>query len=83
MFDFREFALCRELDPEVFFPVGVPGAPAYDAQVLAAKGVCADCPVRRDCAEFAFFLGLEFGVFGGLDGPERAALRRTPQRASA
>jgi WhiB family transcriptional regulator, redox-sensing transcriptional regulator len=75
MSDFREFAACRELDPELFFPVGAPGFPAYDRQVAQARDVCAGCPVRAECLEFALAAGIDFGVFGGIDlEHERAAL---------
>ena len=47
MNDFRALAACRELEPELFFPVGTTG-PALD-EVAAAKRVCARCPVRREC----------------------------------
>jgi hypothetical protein len=39
---------CREVPPEVFFPVAVAG-PAFERQVAAAKAVCAGCPVRSEC----------------------------------
>lgn len=76
MTDFRELAACRALDPELFFPVGTPGARLYDAQVAEAKAVCDRCPVRAECLDLALSAGLEHGVYGGLDGPERAALVR-------
>lgn len=75
MYDFREFALCRDVDPELFFPVAVPGSPAYDGQVARAKAVCADCPVRAECLAFALD-AIDDGVAGGLDAAERAALKR-------
>jgi WhiB family redox-sensing transcriptional regulator len=82
MYDFRDFAACRGMDPELFFPVGAPGAPAYDAAVARAKDVCAGCPVREACLEFALDAGIEFGVFGGADASEREALRRALPRTS-
>lgn len=84
MNDFRDFAACRGLDPEIFFPVGTPGAPAYDRAVAEAKAVCARCPVRAECLLFALDEGIEFGVFGGADEFERAALHRSlPARVPA
>ena len=41
--DWRHKAVCRDEDPELFFPVGNSG-PAL-AQVAAAKKVCNRCPV--------------------------------------
>lgn len=74
--DWREYAACFGMDPEQWFPVGTPGAPAYDRQVAAAKAVCARCPVQAECGLYALGAGLDHGVFGGLDAPEREALAR-------
>lgn len=71
MFEWMDDALCRGVDPEVFFPVGEPGAPGYEAGVARARGICADCPVRAECLDRALAMGLDDGVFGGLDPAER------------
>lgn len=69
-----ERALCRYVDPELFFPTAESG-PVYEAQVAEAKAVCARCPVRAECLDWA--LGeLPYGIAGGLTEDERAALRR-------
>ncbi len=70
----RQDAECRDLDPNLFFPVGVTGA-AVD-QIAAAKGICAGCPVRAECLEFAITTNQEFGVWGGTSEDERRVLRR-------
>ncbi len=70
----REDAECRDLDPNLFFPVGVTG-PAVD-QIAAAKGICAACPVQHNCLEFAITTNQEFGVWGGTSEDERRVLRR-------
>lgn len=70
----RQDAECRDLDPNLFFPVGVTGA-AVD-QIAAAKGICAGCPVRSECLEFAITTNQEFGVWGGTSEDERRVLRR-------
>jgi len=67
----RELALCRGYDPELFFPIGKTGLGRADTQ--RAKAVCARCPVRQPCLEFALETGQEFG---GYDEDERRALRR-------
>ncbi|MYX14448.1 hypothetical protein GTY67_13680 [Streptomyces sp. SID8374] len=42
----REDALCRQTDPELFMPdVGGTAAPA--------KRICLACPVRRPCLDYA------------------------------
>jgi WhiB family transcriptional regulator, redox-sensing transcriptional regulator len=65
-------AVCRE-HPEVDF---------HDTRrgnLAAAKAVCARCPVRVECLEFALELDsgtVPQGIYGGMSGPSRARLRR-------
>jgi WhiB family transcriptional regulator, redox-sensing transcriptional regulator len=73
--DWRYSALCRDEDPELFFPIGTTG-PAL-MQVDRAKAVCARCPVQRDCLEWALITGQDAGVWGGMSEEERRALKRT------
>lgn len=77
--NWRERAACRNCDPELFFPVSDIGPGSQ--QVADAKAVCAQCPVRAKCLEFALDNGLDYGVFGGLTGDERRALVRRDRRA--
>lgn len=65
---------CQHADPELFFPVA-PAGPAL-AQLARAKEVCARCPVRIQCLEFALDSGQDFGVWGGASEEERRVLRR-------
>ncbi len=58
--------LCREVDPEVFFP-----SPGRSAE--PAKRVCARCPVSEEC--LAWSLEGEFpleGVWAGLTKQQRS-----------
>lgn len=72
--DWRAQAVCAQVDPELFFPEADRG-PVFEAQVVAAKRVCAGCPVRAECLSFA--LGaLSYGIAGGLTPEERRGLRR-------
>lgn len=43
----RESALCRQEDPELFFPIGTTGKAARESQ--RAKAICARCPVHQSC----------------------------------
>jgi WhiB family redox-sensing transcriptional regulator len=72
--DWRAEAACAAVDPDLFFPVGVTG-PAVD-QIVAAKAVCAGCPVREMCLGFAIATNQEYGVWGGTSEEERRVLRR-------
>ena len=72
--DWRHRALCRDEDPELFFPIGTTG-PAL-LQVEQAKAVCRRCPAARDCLDWALATGQDSGVWGGLSEDERRALKR-------
>ncbi|TPM82622.1 WhiB family transcriptional regulator [Mesorhizobium sp. B2-3-3] len=68
----REEALCRQTDPELFHP-------EVGANTVDAKRTCTACPVRRDCLEFALETEQYWGVWGGLSQNElrrRVRIRR-------
>lgn len=69
----EEFAACARVDPELFHPTG------RDTLMLAAaKLVCSDCPVARECLQDALDRGEDQGVRGGLSEQERRAIHRRP-----
>ncbi len=70
----RTRAICRDSNPELFFPIGTTGM-ALD-QIDAAKTVCDACPVHASCLEFAIETNQEAGVWGGLAEEERRHIRR-------
>jgi len=72
--DWRHLAVCRDEDPELFFPIGSTGPATH--QVDQAKVVCRRCPVVEDCLTWAVETGQENGVWGGTSEDERRALRR-------
>jgi WhiB family redox-sensing transcriptional regulator len=78
--DWRHQSLCRDEDPELFFPIGTTGPAAY--QVEQAKLVCRRCSVVEDCLSWALETAQESGVWGGTSEDERRALRRRSVRAS-
>jgi WhiB family redox-sensing transcriptional regulator len=71
-------AACQDEDSELFFPVSDVGPGAR--QVEQAKAVCARCPVRSACLEYALDNGLDHGVFGGVTERERRNLARRSHR---
>ena len=71
----RQEAACRDLDTDLFFPV-------TEEEAGPAKAVCATCPVREACLEFALLTRQDDGVWGGLDGAERRRLRRRRREAA-
>lgn len=72
--DWRTRGVCRDADPELFFPTASSG-PAWEAQTRAAKALCRGCPVREQCLSLAM-KRLPFGIAGGTTEQERRALRR-------
>jgi WhiB family transcriptional regulator, redox-sensing transcriptional regulator len=79
--DWRHDALCREEDPELFFPIGNTG-PAL-LQIDEAKQVCQRCPVTDSCLQWALESGQDAGVWGGLSEDERRAVKRRNTRVRA
>jgi WhiB family redox-sensing transcriptional regulator len=79
--DWRHDALCRDQDPERWFPVGNSG-PAL-LQIAEAKTVCRRCPVVSDCLAWALASGQDAGVWGGMSEDERRALKRRNARTRA
>ncbi len=69
----RDRAACRDMDSDLFFPIGTTGS-ALD-QAERAKAVCAFCPVSSECLEFSMSAGQD-GIWGGLTEDERRKLRR-------
>jgi len=66
--DWRDKALCTQVDPDMFFPE------PYQAGAQA-KAVCKGCEVRTPCLEFALEHGEPEGIWGGLNPQERRKLR--------
>ncbi len=66
--DWRHRAACRDLDPELFFPLGTSDANLL--QIDAAKRICRTCPVREPCLQWALNTG-DAGVWGGTTEAER------------
>lgn len=70
----RQDALCRNIDPDVFFP-------PLGGSSREAKRICAMCSVKAECLEFVLELEskdshLQSGIYAGLSSKERRALRQ-------
>lgn len=73
-YTWRKEALCRDTDPELFFPVGSTGQALQ--QITAAKSVCGECTVKTECLEFAIETNQDCGIWGGTSEEERRDIRR-------
>lgn len=60
---------CKEMDPAIFFPSDGLG-------VQAAQRICAECPVKGPCLEYALAHRVDHGVWGGASERERRRILR-------
>jgi WhiB family redox-sensing transcriptional regulator len=73
-YSWRQQSICRDTDPDLFFPVGTTGQALI--QIARAKEVCGECPVSAECLAFALETNQDSGIWGGTSEEERRALRR-------
>lgn len=62
-------AACKGAPPEMFF--GHSGE-----HVILAQRVCAKCPVRQECLQYALDNNEANGVWGGMSERQRRTIRR-------
>ena len=71
----RELAACRGADLNLFFP-------GRGESAEPARRVCAACPVRQPCLDYALGNAITDGIWGGLTERERRPLRTPRLRAA-
>ena len=68
-------AACRGVGPDLFYvSKGQPVAPA--------RALCASCPVRDDCYQYALDTDAEGGIWGGATSKERRAIHSSGRRTA-
>jgi WhiB family redox-sensing transcriptional regulator len=67
MTNWRDEALCATTAPDAFFPEG-------NESAAMAKAICAQCPVKQQCLDYAVETRENDGVWGGLTPAERRKL---------
>ena len=73
--DWQQLAACRTLDTELFFPPVQPEPRAQrEERESQAKAICAACPVREPCLDWALRTEEPHGVWGGRTEHERRQL---------
>ena len=68
-------AACRGSAAGLFVPpIGLESADERRLREHVAKSICARCPVRTECLEYALRVHEPIGIWGGLNEAERRQL---------
>lgn len=69
---------CEEA-PEMFYPEDFGDEEMFDMATKIAKQLCAECPLIKQCREWALLAAVPYGILGGLTVHERQATPETIQ----
>jgi WhiB family redox-sensing transcriptional regulator len=72
--DWQVHAACRGLGASVFFHPDNERGKSKRRREDQAKAICAGCPVRKPCLDWALDVGEFHGVWGGTSPEERLHL---------
>jgi WhiB family transcriptional regulator, redox-sensing transcriptional regulator len=77
-------AACRDADVMMLF-FGPDGERPAEREIreCKAKAICAVCPIRAECLEYALRHPARYGIWGGLNAEDLAAERRRLLRRGA
>lgn len=78
----QDRAACRGEALSTFFADDGERKDTREATTEKAKAICAGCPVRIECLNYALTRPERIGVWGGLDEDERHSERRRRMRAN-
>lgn len=72
----QQSAACTNADPSLFF---------IDMRESSepAKAICARCPVKTECLDYALETSARFGIWGGMTCKERFAEKRRRKQEAA
>lgn len=65
----QDAALCAQSDAELWFPT------QGRSMGHEAKKICASCPVKRQCLDYALAENIVDGIYEGVSERDRRALR--------
>lgn len=71
----QEFAACKGLDTDVFFPL-------TEEEATSAKEICKSCPVSEICLEHALQSREREGIWGGATERERRRILRQRRKSA-
>ncbi|MHB8262311.1 MAG: WhiB family transcriptional regulator [Acidimicrobiales bacterium] len=74
----RKQAACRGMSTVIFYPD--PEGPEED--IVSAKAVCEQCPVRETCLEHALTNRERYGIWGGTTERERRRIIRQRRKSA-
>jgi WhiB family redox-sensing transcriptional regulator len=77
--NWRADGACRTADPDLFFPIAV-GTALAAKQVARALLICAGCPVKQQCLDFAMRTREPAGIWGGTTPEDRIRVLRARHR---
>ena len=69
----RTYAACDGMGPELFYSF-------IEEEQAQAIAICELCGVREICLQYSLDNKEEYGVWGGMNGPDRVKLRRRIMR---
>ena len=70
-----EKGLCATEDPDLWFPEFDERTADYAHQADEAKEICAVCPIKSECLDYALTYE-EYGIWGGATPSERRQIRK-------
>jgi WhiB family transcriptional regulator, redox-sensing transcriptional regulator len=73
-------AACAGMDAQLFFAPDGERPQQREIREAKAKAVCALCPVRAQCLDYALRNSIRGGIWGGLNQEERSRERRRRTR---
>ena len=80
----QDRAACKGPQSRVFFPPShLERKDEREAREQRAKAICATCPVRIECLDYAIEIREPHGIWGGLNELERKRLLRKRRAATA
>lgn len=72
----QDRAACMGMDAQLFFGPAGEREEGREIQEAKAKAICARCPARAQCLDYALRNSINDGIWGGLNQEERARERR-------
>ena len=78
---FNNHASCSDHNPDLWFPQERAGSRSWTRtpDAIRARTICASCPARIECYDYAIKIRNLYGIWAGLDWYERHAIQDEEQ----